>query len=129
MRWAIDHAQPGDTVKLLHAWESAPVTIETGLIEPDNPSGARIFVHHELARLEAFSRDQGVTVVGEMQHGDARNYLRAAKVDLLVIGASRHGSLVGALLGSVSAHLARHTRVPLVIVPHPLPPDEPAVPV
>jgi nucleotide-binding universal stress UspA family protein len=36
--------------------------------------------------------------------------------DLLVVGSSGHGAFVGMLLGSVSAHCARHASCPVVIV-------------
>lgn len=38
--------------------------------------------------------------------------------DLLVVGSRGHGKLLGALLGSVSDHVVRHSRVPVAIV-HP----------
>ncbi len=127
VRWAIDHARPGDTVALLHAWQPSPATVETGLTQRDDDTGARAFVRHELARFEALPRDHNVTLDGEVLHGDARDCLCATDVDLLVVGAGGHGTLVGALLGSVSAHLAHHARVPLVIVPHECPPPDPRV--
>ena len=126
VRWAIDHARPGDTVTLVHAWETSSVTIETGLIDPDDDSGPRSFVRHELARVAALPRDQDVTIAGDVLHGDARHSLCDTDVDLLVVGSGGHGRLAGALLGSISAHLAQHSRIPLVIVPNPCEPGHPA---
>lgn len=119
VRWAIDHAQPGDTVVLLHAWQAFPATVETGLVDADDDSGAQNFVRHELARIAALPRQDAVTVTGDVFHGDARDCLCDADADLLVVGAGAHSSLVGALLGSVSAHLARQAHRPVVIVPNP----------
>ena len=118
-RWAIEHARPGDTVIFVHAWHPSPVSFETGLIDPHDDCGARNFVRHELARFEALPRDPAVSLASDMLYGDPRNCLVDANVDLLVVGAGGHGAVIGALLGSVSAHLAHHTRVPLVIVPTP----------
>ena len=117
VRWAIDHAQPGDTVTLVHVWHPSPVTVETGLVDPQDDSGARHFVAHELARIEALPRERNVTVAALVLRGDARDALCGYAADLMVIGAGGHGRLIGAVLGSVSAHVVRHIHVPLVIVP------------
>ena len=116
-RWALEHARDGDTVTLVHAWQPSPVSVETGLIDADDDSGARRFVEHELARFEALPRESGVTLTAATVRCDPRDYLCAPDADLVVVGAGGHGRLAGAVLGSVSAHLAHHHRVPLVIVP------------
>lgn len=118
-RWALAHARSGDTVVLLHVWRPSPAAIETGLAHPDDDAGARALVRHELARLAALLRDDGVALAGEVLHGDARTSLCGSGADLLVVGAGTHGTVVGALFGSVSAYLAHHARVSLVIVPNP----------
>ena len=117
VRWAINHARPGDTVILCHAWRPSPITVDAGLTEPDDDAGAHAFVRHEISRIDALPRDGGVIVEGEVLHGDARDCLCEIEADLLVVGSGGHGPLFTALLGSVSAHLAKHARVPLVIVP------------
>ncbi|WP_367183942.1 universal stress protein, partial [Ferrimicrobium sp.] len=38
---------------------------------------------------------------------------------LLVVGASGHGSVVGALIGSVSEYCVHHATCPVVVVRHP----------
>jgi len=48
---------------------------------------------------------------------DARTALKNQKPDLLVVGARRHGAFLGALLGSVADYYARHSEVPVVVVP------------
>lgn len=121
VRWAIDHARSGDTVTLVHAWQPSPARSGTAMVDPDDDSGARAFLRHELARMAALPRDPGVELVGEVAHGDPSDCLCAAAADLLVVGAGGHGRMVGALLGSVSASLAHHAHVPLVIVPTPQP--------
>lgn len=119
LRWAIDHARPGDTVTLCHAFQPSPVAVSVGLADPDDDTAAREFVHHELARIDALPRDADVTIRCDVLHGDPRDCLSAVDADLLVVGAGGHGRLAGALLGSVSAHVTRHAHIPVVVVPHP----------
>jgi nucleotide-binding universal stress UspA family protein len=119
VRWALDHARSGDTVTLVHVLQPSPITIETGLVDSSDDSGARSFVDRELARIDALPRDLEVTVNSKVIHGNTSDSLGAVTADLLVVGAGSHGRLIGAVLGSVSAHLVRHARVPLVIVPTP----------
>jgi nucleotide-binding universal stress UspA family protein len=53
--------------------------------------------------------------------GDAARRLRAAAnhehAGLLIVGSRRHGALRSFVAGSVSADLAAHSRVPVMIVP------------
>lgn len=116
-RWAVTHAQRGDTVTLTHAWQPSPAMIEAGLVDPDDDSCARRFINRELSRIQALPRDVDVALGTEVLHGDARDRLAAAAADLIVVGAGDHSRLMSAVLGSVSDHLARHARVPVLIVP------------
>lgn len=116
-RWALAHARSGDTVTLVHVWQPSPAAIETGLAHADDD--ARTLVRHELARLAALPRDDGVVLASEVVHGDARTSLSDTGADLLVVGAGTHGSIVGALVGSVSSYLAHHAGGSLVIVSNP----------
>lgn len=127
VRWAVGHARPGDTVVLCHAWQPSPIAVATGPANPADDCSARVLVQRELARVGALPRDADVTVSGEVLHGDARDCLCAIDADLVVVGTGGHGTLVAALLGSVSTHLAHHARAPLVIVPYPGRPASEAV--
>lgn len=111
--WAIDHARPGDVVTLVHAAAPAPG------IAADVDDGGRAFLRHELARFACLPRQPGVSLEGELLDGDPGERLCAVEADLLLVGASRHGRLTGALLGSVATYLARHATTPLVLVPAP----------
>ena len=91
--------------------------IEAGLVDPDDESCAERFVHRELARIDALPRDGEITLTTEVLRGDARDRLTGASADLIVVGAGGHNRLLSAGLGSVSEHLARHARVPVVIIP------------
>lgn len=118
-RWALAHARSGDTVTLMHVWRPSPAAVETGLARADDDAGARTLVRHELARLAALPRDEGVVLASEVVHGDARTALCDSGADVLVVGAGTHGSIVGALVGSVSSYLAHHALGSLVIVSNP----------
>ncbi|MFN0027097.1 MAG: universal stress protein [Acidimicrobiales bacterium] len=117
LRWAIQHARAGDRVTLVHAWEPSPSTSSSGLVSSEDDSGAHHLVQHELARAGNLTPAKGVELSCEVLHGDPRRMLCDYRADLIVIGAGGHGPLAAAVLGSVSAHLARHCTVPLVLVP------------
>ena len=119
VRWAIAHARPDDTIVLVHAWEPSPAMVDAGLVDRRDDSAARGLAHHELARAQALPRDDHITLSCDVVHGDARDCLSHEQAALLIVGARGRGGLASVLLGSVSAHLAHHCSVPLVIVPGP----------
>jgi nucleotide-binding universal stress UspA family protein len=125
VRWAVGHAHAGDTVTLVHAWHASPSMVGAGLTDPIDDSAARSFARHELARARALTHDEAVTIDCAVVRGDAQDCLSSTPADLLVVGARGHGALANLFLGSVSAHLARHCLVPLVIVPCPAPAAQP----
>ena len=119
VRWSVDHARPGDEVILVHAWNVSPTMTEVGSVDADDDVAARRFVLQELARAKGLLRDDAITLSCEVVKGDPKSGLCRVPGDLLVVGTRGHGGLTGRLLGSVSAHLAHHCPVPLVIVPGP----------
>lgn len=125
VRWAFDHAQQGDTITLVHAWQASPSMVDVGLVDPTDDDAARTFAHRELARARALPHDDAVELICEAVQGDARDCLPGQPADLLVVGARGHSRLTSMLLGSVSTHLAHHCPVPLVIVPCPGDPAHP----
>lgn len=76
------------------------------------------FLHRELLALVS-SADPRLCVEPVLATGNAEAILRDATntLDLLVVGASRHGPVSSFLLGSVARGLLRDTRCPLMIVP------------
>ena len=76
------------------------------------------FLHRELLALVS-SADSRLCVEPVLATGDPEAILREATntLDLLVIGASRHGPVSAFLLGSVARGLLRDIRCPLMIVP------------
>lgn len=119
VRWAVDHAHPGDTITLVHAWQSSPSRVDYRLVDPDDDAASRRFLDHELAHAQALRCAADVTITGELVRGEAGECLHQQPADLLVVGARSHHGVVGLLLGSVSNHLAQHCAVPMVIVPSP----------
>lgn len=128
VRWAIGHAQAGDTVTLVHAWRASPSMVSAGLADPHDDSAATSFANHELARARALPHDDGVTIRCDVVQGDAQHCLTGTPADLLVVGARGYGGLASLLLGSVSAHLASHCPIPLVIVRCPVRSADPPEP-
>ena len=117
VRWAINHARPGDTVDLVHAWQPSPTLVATGLAQQDDDAPARRLLKHELAHIAALPRDEHVTVTGHVVHGDPRDLLCQTDADLIVVGSDGRGALARALLGSVCDRLTHHGHRPVVIVP------------
>jgi nucleotide-binding universal stress UspA family protein len=68
------------------------------------------------------AREAGVDAVPHVAHGDVVTCITEAAVavgaELLVVGSRGMGSLSGAVLGSVSHALVRHSPVPVTIVRH-----------
>jgi nucleotide-binding universal stress UspA family protein len=81
------------------------------------------FLYRELIELVA-SAGSDVCVEPVMASGSPETVLREAAetLDLLVIGASRHGTVGSFLLGSVARRLMHDARCPLMMVPTGLPP-------
>lgn len=112
--WAVDHAHPGDTVHLVHAWQpSYAAGIEGG----DDDTGALRLVGREVARTRCLIGDQPIAVSGEVLHGAPGDCLAQVTTDLVVVGARHHPMVIDALLGSVFRYLLRHSPVPVVVVP------------
>jgi nucleotide-binding universal stress UspA family protein len=118
VRWAVEHAHPGDTVTLVHVREPSRFVVGDGLAR-DDADAASQFVHRELEHAMALPRDDRVTLSCRARQGDPRELLLAEEADLLVVGAGEHGRMLGAVIGSVSAKLGRGGRIPIVVVPSP----------
>jgi nucleotide-binding universal stress UspA family protein len=88
------------------------------ILEVEQPHGAE---HIAEAAAEQ-ARAAGVTATPHSPRGDVVDVLADAAstlgADLLVVGSRGHGSISGALLGSVSHALVSRSPVPLTIVRH-----------
>ncbi|MEM7337243.1 MAG: universal stress protein [Actinomycetota bacterium] len=78
--------------------------------------------------LEAARREAGVAVADiapdlraatEVIYGAAGPTLveRSADANALVVGSRNHGAAIDTMIGSVGGHVARHARVPVIVVP------------
>jgi nucleotide-binding universal stress UspA family protein len=91
-------------------------------------AGARLVLYsagRTAAHAAAWLHIAGVVLDATIEHescqlvGDAATELGriSGEVDLLVCGSRGRGRAVGAVLGSVSAHLAAHAQCPVLVVP------------
>lgn len=112
--WAIDHAHPGDTVHLVHAWQPSHVA---GLEGGDDDTAALRLVGREVARARRLIGDQPIAISGEVVEGTPGDCLAEIQTDLVVVGSRHRHPVIDALLGSVCRHLLRHSPVPVVVVP------------
>lgn len=119
VRWAVDNARSGDTVTLVHVWRRSHFSVDVAVPSADEEAAADRFAHRELQHAKALLHDNLITLSCRTTEGDPEESLLSEDADLLVVGAGRHGRLASALIGSVSARIGRHCRIPVVIVPSP----------
>lgn len=115
--WAISFAHSGDTVVLLSAWSPVVVPAEMAMSYTFDDTGARTILDQENKRVSQAAANRGISLAVHFENNDPRNALLDANSDLLVIGSRGHGGVMGLLLGSVADYVARHSKVPVVIVP------------
>lgn len=115
--WAISFAHSGDTVVLLSAWSPVVVPAEMAMSYTFDDTGARTILDEENKRVSQAAANRGISLAVHFENNDPRNALLDTKCDLLVIGSRGHAGVMGLLLGSVADYVARHSKVPVVIVP------------
>lgn len=115
--WAVGTASSGDTVVLLSAWSPVIVPAEMAVTYSFDDAGARKILDEERTRVADAAQTRGVDLDVQFETTDPRTALLGAKADTIVIGARGHGGVMGLLLGSVADYVARHSKVPVVIVP------------
>ncbi len=115
--WAISFAHSGDTVILLSAWSPVVVPAEMAMSYSFDDTGARTILEQENKRVAQAAANRGVSLAVHFENNDPRNALLDTTADLVVIGSRGHGGVMGLLLGSVADYVARHSKVPVVIVP------------
>ena len=115
--WAIATAHQGDTVILLSAWSPVIVPAEMAVTYTFDDTGARKVLDDERDRVLAAAQARGITLETAFETTEPRTAILDSKADTIVIGARGHGGVMGLLLGSVADYVARHAKVPVVIVP------------
>lgn len=117
VNWAIGNAKQGDTIVLLTGWHPVIPPPEMAVAYVDDDSGMRKILDDQTAAAKKTAEGTGVVVESKFAHVDPRTALLDEKCDLVVVGARGHSGLAGLLLGSTADYVARHSRVPVVIVP------------
>ncbi|HVQ89706.1 MAG TPA: universal stress protein [Mycobacteriales bacterium] len=117
LRWAARQAQlTGAELRAIAAWELVPTYPYPVVIDAD----LRDRTSETLATAvdDAFGADPPARLVAEVHRGHPASVLVEASrgAEMLVVGASGHGTFTDMLLGSVSQHCAHHATCPLVIV-------------
>lgn len=115
--WAIEHAHEGDTVVLVHAWQPFVYGSELTMAYTINDEDAGKILESDFNSFSAKATEHKVNFEKVLVQADARTALKNQNGDLLVVGARGHGAFLGALLGSVADYYARHSDVPVVIIP------------
>jgi nucleotide-binding universal stress UspA family protein len=122
LRWAIGHAERGDTLVAVHAWSiPTPVAVPFDalpIVATDHEDEAHKLLDVIVADVEA--ETHGVPVekrVVRRQPGEA--LVRASgDADLLVIGSRGHGPVRRLVLSSVGQYCTTHASCPVVVTPH-----------
>ncbi len=125
LQWAVDHADHlGDIVPVM-AFVAGLYAVGFGSIEPADERGGP---YHDDAiwRLRAFLVEHAPPLVdvGRVIEGRSGAALleAAAGSELLVVGSRGLSSRIDLSLGSVGAYCARHSTVPVALIPPEVPP-------
>jgi nucleotide-binding universal stress UspA family protein len=120
LRWAAREAElTGADLHAVTSWQSVPSYGYGPVIDTlDLSDGARESLRTAVRQAFGTTPPARLTLhVGE-GHPAAVLLTAAAEADLLVVGSRGHGTLVGAMLGSVSHYVAAHAVCPVVVVRH-----------
>lgn len=115
--WAMGNARQGDTLVLLTGWHPVIPPPEMAVAYVDDDSAMRGILDDKVAAAKKQAEGTGVSVEGKFAHVDPRTALLEEKCDMIVLGARGHSGLAGLLLGSTTDYVARHSHVPVVIIP------------
>ena len=116
--WTLQNAHEGDTLVLVSAWSPVVVPADMAVSYTFDDTGARALLDGEVKRVTPLAEARGLKVEGVFDNVDPRTALLSAKADMIVVGSRGHGGIAGLVLGSVADYVSRHSKVPVVIVPH-----------
>jgi nucleotide-binding universal stress UspA family protein len=117
--WAVENAHEGDTVVIVHAWQPFVYGSELAMAYTIDDVEAGKILEADYGAFVARAGERNVQLEKVLVQADARTALKNQKADIIVVGARGHGAFLGALLGSVADYYARHSDVPVVIIPAP----------
>lgn len=115
--WAVENAHEGDTVVIVHAWQPFVYGSELAMAYTIDDAEAGKILEADFNSFAPRAAERKLKLEKVLVQSDARTALKNQKPDLLVVGARGHGAFLGALLGSVADYYARHSDVPVVVVP------------
>jgi nucleotide-binding universal stress UspA family protein len=121
LRWAVDLAEAGDQIEVVHAWNLNAVA---GL-EASYPNSttfevdATRLLHEAVASVVGPAPGDDITFVYSAVHGHPAEALieKSARADLVVVGRRGLGGFKEMLVGSVSRDVVHHAECPVVVVP------------
>lgn len=121
LRWAVAHADDGDTIELVHAWSIPAVAgLEAPYVNPSTfEVGANKLLRETTDTVLTEEERERFDVVLTVVHGHASATLveRSTDADLLVVGRRGLGGFKALLLGSVSSDVVHHATCPVVVTP------------
>ena len=115
--WAVENAHEGDTVVIVHAWQPFVYGSELAMAYTIDDAEAGKILEADFNSFAPRAAERKLKLEKVLVQADARTALKNQKPDLLVVGARGHGAFLGSLLGSVADYYARHSEVPVVVVP------------
>ncbi len=121
LRWAVDHADQLGAIVPVMTFVTGPFVYGFG--EVDGPDrDAEPYRSDAILHLERFLREHVPALVGrgavtESRAGPGLVHL-AEGSELLVVGTRGWSARSGLALGSVGAYCARHSTVPVALIPH-----------
>lgn len=119
LEWALTQARClGCVVHVLHGTPAALAVDVAADVRADLAEASRV-VLDRARQLAATARDVDVVTSEVATEGAAALVGASEGAWAVVVGARGHGRLAGALLGSVSQHVARHAASPVVVVREP----------
>ena len=117
VEWAVANAHRGDTVVMLTGWHPVVPPPEMAVAYADDDTSMRAVLDTETKKAQKRAEGTDVVVEAKFEHIDPRTALMDEKCDMIVVGSRGHSGIAGLLLGSTTDYVARHAKVPVVIVP------------